>query len=108
MQSCDYEKMLMDETGSINFLKLQGESSQEVRDSMNFNRVGLNDRNKDRPNDVIKASMFAPSPESALLAERQRADLLLDSQTLRHGHERDEKLIDQVKQIQLQLQSMKQ
>jgi hypothetical protein len=101
--------MLLDETGSMNFLKLQGELSQEERDSVSFNRVGQQDRHKDRANETIKAAMLSQSPESVPLAERQRAtDVLLDSQTLRHGHERDERLIDQVKQIQLQLQSMKQ
>lgn len=88
----------MDETGSMNFLKLQGELSQEERDSVSFNRVGQKDRNKDRANETTKAAMLSQSPQSVLLAERQRAtDMLLDSQTLRHGHERDERLINQVK-----------
>jgi len=87
--------MLLDETGSTNFLKLQGELSQEGRDSLCFNRVGPKERNKDSANETIKASMLSPGPESVLLAERRRAtDQLLDEQMIRHGHERDERLID--------------
>ena len=95
LQSCDYEKMLLDETGSINFLKLQGELSQEERDSLCFNHVGLRDRDKDRANETIKTSMLSASPEPVRVAERPRAaDVLLDSQTMRNGNERDERLID--------------